>query len=116
MVGGQHDTIRRFVERMHIRLEAVEVDDTVSNQLIDGFFVGILIEAHHIKGDLFAKLCLGGFRGSEKLIHALFLHDPAHKQEVAHAVILHGDIGILVQIDASAGEHFHLLGGDDGFM
>ena len=94
----------------------MEVDDTVSNQLIDGLFVGILVEAHHIKCDLFAKLRLDGFRGGEKLVHALFLHDPAHKQEAAHAVILHGDIGILVQIDASAGENLHLLGGDDVFM
>ena len=31
MVGGQHDTIRRFIERMHVRLEAVELDDAISD-------------------------------------------------------------------------------------
>ena len=116
MVGGQHNTVRCLVERMHVRLEAVEVDDTVIDQLIDSFLVGILVETHHIKGDLFAKLRLDGFRGSKELVHTLFLHDSPYKQETAHAVILHGDIGILVQIDASAGEHLHLSGGDDVFM
>lgn len=101
---------------MHVRLEAVELDDTIGNQLIDSFLVGILVEAHHIKGDFFTKLRLDGFRGSKELVHTLFLHDSPYKQETAHAVILHRDIGILVQIDARTGEHFHLLGGDDGFM
>ena len=94
----------------------MEVDHTVGNQLIDGFLVGILVKAHYVKGDLLTKLCLDGFCSGEELVHALFLHDPAHKQEAAHAVIPHRDIGIFVQIDARAGKYFHLLGGDDIFM
>ena len=116
MIGRQHHTVRRLIKRMHIRLEPMKTHDTIGNQLIHLLFVGVFIKAHHIEGDLLTKFRFQRSGRREKLVHALFLHNAPHKQEAAHAVIPHGNAGILVQIDARTGKHTYLPVGDDLFV
>ena len=116
MIGRQHHTVRRLIKRMHIRLEPMKTHDAIGNQLIHLLFVGVLIKAHHIEGDLLAEFCFQRSGRREKLVHAFFLHNAPHKQEAAHAVIPHGNAGILVQIDARTGQHPYLPVGDDLFI
>ena len=80
------------------------------HQLIDLIPVRILKEAHQIQNHLVTVAFVKPFCGIEQLIHALFPHKPAQIQEVGGFILGIGNIGIIHQIDARAGENRLLMG------